>query len=166
MESSVFQLSVRGKNKKEKIGSLFRSLTKSADEVLLSGQKDVDDFFEHEKNYLIEYHNHIREATAKSDRMTRYHKGKISLHLLNQASVTIFLSGTADSLIQIASTMETMATMEKNSELHKWLLKGAETLEKTRKLEARVSADEDLKLSGKILWFPFFWIFTVSVALF
>jgi len=127
------ELSVRGKNKKEKLGGFFRSITKSADEVLLSGQKDVDDFFEHEKNYLIEYHNHIREATAKSDRMTRLHKG------------------TADALIQVATTMETMATMEKNSDLHKWLLKGAETLEKVRKLEARVAADEDLKLSGNVL---------------
>lgn len=33
------QLSVRGKNKKEKIGGLFKSITKSADGLLISGQK-------------------------------------------------------------------------------------------------------------------------------
>jgi len=34
-----FQLSVRGKNKKEKIGGFFKFVTKTADEVLLSSQK-------------------------------------------------------------------------------------------------------------------------------
>ena len=34
-----FQLSVRGKNKKEKIGGFFKTITKSADEVLLSNHK-------------------------------------------------------------------------------------------------------------------------------
>jgi hypothetical protein len=37
----------------EIMGSLFKRFSQSADEVLLSGQKDVDDFFEHEKNYLV-----------------------------------------------------------------------------------------------------------------
>ena len=35
----VFQLSVRGKNKKEKLGGFFKSITKTADEVLLSSHK-------------------------------------------------------------------------------------------------------------------------------
>ena len=30
---------MRGKNKKEKLGGFFKSITKSADEVLISGQK-------------------------------------------------------------------------------------------------------------------------------
>ena len=33
------QLNVRGKNKKEKLGGLFKGLAKGVDEVLLSGQK-------------------------------------------------------------------------------------------------------------------------------
>jgi len=37
--SMLFQLSVRGKNKKEKLGGFFKTITKSADEVLLSSQK-------------------------------------------------------------------------------------------------------------------------------
>ena len=36
---SNFQLSVRGKNKKEKLGGFFKTITKSADEVLLSNHK-------------------------------------------------------------------------------------------------------------------------------
>ena len=36
------QLSVRGKNKKEKIGGFFKSVIKSTDEVLISGQKVCD----------------------------------------------------------------------------------------------------------------------------
>lgn len=72
----LFQLSVRQKNKKEKLGGFFKNLTKSADEVLLSGQKDVDDFFEQEKTFLVEYHNRIKDATIKSDKMTKTHKSR------------------------------------------------------------------------------------------
>ena len=34
-----YQLNVRGKNKKEKLGGLFKGLAKGVDEVLLSSQK-------------------------------------------------------------------------------------------------------------------------------
>ena len=36
---TFLQLSVKGKNKKEKLGGFFSRLTKSVDETLLSGQK-------------------------------------------------------------------------------------------------------------------------------
>ncbi|VDN52764.1 unnamed protein product [Dracunculus medinensis] len=68
------ELCVRGKNKKELMGSLWKRFTQSADEVLLSGQKDVDDFFDHERNYLVEYYAHIKDATSKSDRIARLRK--------------------------------------------------------------------------------------------
>ena len=35
----LMQLNVRGKNKKERLGGLFKGLAKGVDEVLLSGQK-------------------------------------------------------------------------------------------------------------------------------
>lgn len=38
--------------------------------------QDVDDFFEHEKTFLLEYHNRVKDASAKSDRMIRSHKSK------------------------------------------------------------------------------------------
>ena len=48
-------LNVRSKNTKERLAGIFSSFQKSGDELLLSNtQKDVDDFFETEKHYLIE----------------------------------------------------------------------------------------------------------------
>ena len=38
--------------------------------------QDVDDFFESEKSFLVEYHLKIKDATGKSDRMTKIHKSK------------------------------------------------------------------------------------------
>jgi sorting nexin-5/6/32 len=60
----------------EVIGGLMKSLTKTTDEFLLSATvKDVNDFFEQEKNFLIDYHSHLKDATAKADKMTKRHKG-------------------------------------------------------------------------------------------
>uniref|UniRef100_A0A3Q2YR95 Sorting nexin 6 n=2 Tax=Hippocampus comes TaxID=109280 RepID=A0A3Q2YR95_HIPCM len=72
-------LSVRGKNKKEKLEDFFKNVVKSADGVLVAGVKDVDDFFEHEKTFLLEYHNRVKDASAKSDRMIRSHKSKTAI---------------------------------------------------------------------------------------
>ena len=50
----IFDL--RCKNAKEKLTGFFNSVQKSSDELLLSNtQNDVDDFFESEKAYLLEY---------------------------------------------------------------------------------------------------------------
>lgn len=74
--SSFVQLAVRGKNKKEKLSGLWINFSKSADDMVLSStQKDIDEFFERERVFLTEYYNHIRDCTAKADRMTRSHKG-------------------------------------------------------------------------------------------
>jgi sorting nexin-5/6/32 len=87
----TFQLSVRGRNKKELVGNFFKRFTQSADEILLSGQvslqlksnftsplfqKDVDNYFEQQKNYLVEYHTHVKEATAKSDKTCRLRRSE------------------------------------------------------------------------------------------
>ncbi|XP_050405287.1 sorting nexin-6 [Patella vulgata] len=127
-------LSVRGKNKKEKIGGFFKTITKTADEALLAQQKDVDEFFESEKQFLVEYHNKIKDATAKADKMTRAHKC------------------VADTYIQISSSLVQLATIE-NTELDKIFTKVAEALEKARKLEGRVATDEDLKLSDTLRYY-------------
>uniref|UniRef100_A0A8P4K974 PX domain-containing protein n=1 Tax=Dicentrarchus labrax TaxID=13489 RepID=A0A8P4K974_DICLA len=107
-------LSVRGKNKKEKLEDFFKNVVKSADGVLVAGVKDVDDFFEHEKTFLLEYHNRVKDASAKSDRMIRSHKR------CGHADITSSLS---------------------------------ELFEKTRKIEARVAADEDLKLADLLKYY-------------
>ncbi|KIH60250.1 hypothetical protein ANCDUO_09505, partial [Ancylostoma duodenale] len=74
-----FQLAVRGKNKKEVVESLWKRFTQSADEVLLSGQRDVDDFFEHERNYLVEYNTHIKDAASKAEKVVKLRKSEFPL---------------------------------------------------------------------------------------
>jgi sorting nexin-5/6/32 len=70
------QLSVRGKNKKEKLETFLRSFSKTTDEILLgSTQKDVDEFFDKEKNFLLDYHSLLKDATLRADKMTKAHKG-------------------------------------------------------------------------------------------
>lgn len=52
-----FQLSVRTKNTRERLGSLFKGFSKSIDEsIVLKNQKEVDPWFESEKKFLDEYH--------------------------------------------------------------------------------------------------------------
>ncbi|EEC00832.1 sorting nexin, putative [Ixodes scapularis] len=129
------ELSVRGKNKKEKLAGLLTNIGKSADDLRLSStQKDVDEFFEHERTFLVEYHTHIRDATAKSDKMTRAHKN------------------VADSYIKISSCLTQLATVE-SSELEKFFPKVSESFEKARKIEGRVATDEDLKLSDTLRYY-------------
>ncbi|KAI3367366.1 hypothetical protein L3Q82_026176, partial [Scortum barcoo] len=128
-------LSVRGKNKKEKLEDFFKNVVKSADGVLVAGVKDVDDFFEHEKTFLLEYHNRVKDASAKSDRMIRSHKNA------------------ADDINRIASSLYTLGTQD-STDVCKFFLKVSELFEKTRKIEARVAADEDLKLADLLEILP------------
>ncbi|KAK6304651.1 hypothetical protein J4Q44_G00252370 [Coregonus suidteri] len=127
-------LSVRGKNKREKMEDFFKNVVKSADGVLVAGVKDVDDFFEHEKTFLLEYHNRVKDASAKSDRMIRSHKSA------------------ADDINRIASTLYTLGTQD-STDVCKFFLKVSELFEKTRKIEARVAADEDLKLADLLKYY-------------
>ncbi|XP_078262663.1 sorting nexin-6 isoform X2 [Rhinoraja longicauda] len=127
-------LSIRGKNKKEKLEDFFKNVVKSADEVLVAGVKDVDDFFEHEKTFLLEYNNRIKDAAVKVDRLTKSHKS------------------VADANSRISSILYSLGTQD-STDLCKFFLKVSELLEKTRKIEARVSADEDLKLSDLLRYY-------------
>lgn len=128
------ELNVRGKNKKERLGGLFKSMTKGVDEMLLSGQKDVDEFFENEKKFLVEYHNKLKDGTRQSERMTRSHKG------------------VADTFIKISSSISAMGTSE-YTDLDRFLNKTSEYFEKARKLEGRVASDEDLKLTDLLKYY-------------
>ncbi|XP_051901115.1 sorting nexin-32-like isoform X1 [Pristis pectinata] len=130
-------LSVRGKNKKEILGGFLKNIVKSADEALItgiSGIKEVDEFFEHERTFLIEYHNRVKDATLKADRKTRSHKN------------------VAEDYIPISSALSSLGTLDA-SPLSKNLLKLAELFEKLRKLEGRVASDEDLKLSDLLRYY-------------
>ena len=71
------QLAVRGKNRKERLEGLVRSLSRSTDQLLLQAtQRDVDDFFQHEKSFVLGYHEHVREAARRAERLTRARKSE------------------------------------------------------------------------------------------
>lgn len=58
-------------------------------------QKDVDEFFDAERTFLMDYHAHLKDATAKSDRMIKAHKNvsdsyiKISSELIQLATIDV-----------------------------------------------------------------------------
>ena len=70
-------------------------MIKLADGVIVSGVKDVDDFFEHERTFFLEYHNRVKDASAKSNRMTRSHKSAADDN--NRVGSSLYALGTQDS---------------------------------------------------------------------
>jgi len=123
------ELNMRGKNKKEKLVGMFFTFQKTGDEFLLgSTQKDVDDFFEQEKTFLLEYNQQLKDASTKSDKVTTAQKS------------------VADSYIKLSSSMLNMASLETSS-LESFLTKLSETMEKIRIIESKLAADQDLKLT-------------------
>jgi sorting nexin-5/6/32 len=132
------ELSVRGRNKKEVVGSFFKRFSQSADEILLSGQKDVDDFFEREKNYIVEYHTHIKDAATKGDRVCKQRKA------------------ISDTYGKISQALEKCAQLEGlggDKQFGRFVMKAADALEKLKKTEARVGTDEELKESDTLRYF-------------
>lgn len=96
--------------------------------------QEVDDFFEQEKTFLVNYYNRIKDACAKADKMTRSHKN------------------VADDYIYTSACLNSLA-LEEPTVIKKYLLKVAELFEKLRKVESRVSSDEDLKLSELLRYY-------------
>ncbi|XP_039625048.1 sorting nexin-32-like [Polypterus senegalus] len=130
-------LSVRGKNKKEIFGGFLKNIVKSADEALItsmSGLKEVDDFFDHERTFLLEYHTRVKDSSLKADRLTRSHKN------------------VAEDYIPISSALNVLGTQE-SSAISRSFIKLAELFEKLRKVEGRVASDEDLKLSDLLRYY-------------
>uniref|UniRef100_A0A8C9TN02 Sorting nexin n=1 Tax=Scleropages formosus TaxID=113540 RepID=A0A8C9TN02_SCLFO len=120
-------LSVRRKNAKEMFGGFFKNMVKTADEVLISGTKEVDEFFDQEKTFLLDYFSKIKDATSKAEKMTRSHKSKCCLGSL------CFASSHSASL--------------------KHLEKLADLFEKLRKVEGRVASDQELKLTELLRYY-------------
>uniref|UniRef100_A0A4W4HB41 Sorting nexin n=1 Tax=Electrophorus electricus TaxID=8005 RepID=A0A4W4HB41_ELEEL len=120
-------LSVRRKNAKEMFGGFFKNMVKSADEVLISGVKEVDEFFEQEKTFLLDYFGKIKDATAKAEKMTRSHKNL------------------ADDYIHISATLTTIAADDNEAFKSKACISNVCVC--VQKLEARVASDQELKLT-------------------
>ncbi|XP_030627246.1 sorting nexin-5 [Chanos chanos] len=127
-------LSVRRKNAKEMFGGFFKNMVKTADEVIISGIKEVDDFFEQEKTFLLDYFSKIKDSTAKAEKMTYSHKN------------------VSDDYIHISATLNSIAA-DDSTDLKKHLEKFADLLEKLRKVEARVASDQELKLTELLRYY-------------
>ena len=123
------ELNVRGKNKKEKLVGMFSSFQKTGDEILLgSSQKDVNEFFEKEKAFLIEYNKHLQDASIKADRVTFAQK-------------TI-----AENYIKLSSSILNIASAD-STKLEGFLTKLSDTIEKLRKMDTGIASDQDLTLT-------------------
>lgn len=124
-------LNVRGKNKKEKLAGFLQSFQKTGDELLLNTTvKDVDDFFEKEKHFLVEFQSQLKETTTKADKMTALHRGL------------------AYNYIKQAQNLRDLGALEgPDSPLGPFLTMIADSMEKMRRIEGRVASDQDLKLS-------------------
>jgi len=164
------ELAVRGKNKKERLAGLLSSFQKTGDELLLSNTQkagfrlqDVDNFFETEKNFLVSYHGHLKDATLKADKMTSTHKSladnyiKLSSAIVDLAALE---SGQQQQNNQneeeagaaAAATAETPAghLRPTPSGLESFLIKTSDAMEKMRRIEGRVATDQDLKMSDAL----------------
>merc|ERR1719153_581170 len=108
------ELAVRGKNKKERFQGFMASFQKSGDELLLSNTlKDVDEFFDAERTFLLEYHGHLKEATYRYDRMTTTHKLLADNYIkLSSALVDDFLIISTDKTTLEKFLMKTAEAME------------------------------------------------------
>uniref|UniRef100_A0A672JK86 Sorting nexin n=1 Tax=Salarias fasciatus TaxID=181472 RepID=A0A672JK86_SALFA len=127
-------LSVRRKNVKEMFGGFFKNMAKSADEVLISGTKEVDEFFEQEKTFLLDYFSKIKDSTAKAEKMTRAHKS------------------IADDYIHISATLNSLSADDSTAN-KKNLDKLSDLFEKLRKVEGRVASDQELKLTELLRYY-------------
>ncbi|PAA63823.1 hypothetical protein BOX15_Mlig019902g1 [Macrostomum lignano] len=128
-------LNVRGKNKKEKVQGFLKSGWKTVDDVILSAQKEKDEFFEGQKKFITSYYSHLKTTLADADRMNRFHKN------------------TADAYIRVSSTVQDCSRMERDKCLADFLFHYGEFCEKYRKLEGRQASDSDLKLADTLHYY-------------
>ncbi|XP_030384865.1 sorting nexin-6 isoform X2 [Scaptodrosophila lebanonensis] len=128
-------LCAKPRKKMDIFGGFVKSLGKTTDGILLSATvRDVNDFFENELQFLTEYHGHLREAAARTDKMTQRHKDVGDAH-----------QKISNALLQLSTTekghMETFAA------------KSAEVFERIKNLETRVASDQDLKLGDTLRYY-------------
>lgn len=102
------------KKKIDVFGGLMRSIGKTTEEIYMGATvKDVNDFFEHELQFLGEYHAHLKEAATRTEKMTHKHKE------------------VADSHIRISGALMALSTADHGS-MERFLAKSADIFEKIR----------------------------------
>ena len=160
------ELNVRGKNKKEKLLDVLTSVQKSGDELLLSNTlKDVDDFFDNERRFLLEYFTNLKDATHKADKMVVLHKSlaenyiKISTGLVDLSAMDETNRGNDQVSLRVENQTKKQLLMynfffvqddSKTKRLVGFLTKASDVMEKMRRIEGRVASDQDLKLSDTL----------------
>ncbi|EAT44912.1 AAEL003758-PA [Aedes aegypti] len=123
------------KKKIDVFGGLMRSIGKTTEEIYMGATvKDVNDFFEHELQFLGEYHAHLKEAATRTEKMTHKHKE------------------VADSHIRISGALMALSTADHGS-MERFLAKSADIFEKIRNMEGRVASDQDLKLGDTLRYY-------------
>ena len=128
-------LRVRSMNAKEALGNLFKSMSKSVDvNILLKNHKEVDSWFEDEKQFLIEYNTRVRDATKSSEKTSLIHKRL------------------ADSYIGVAACIS-LLPLSSNDPMSGLYRETADAFHEIRSLEGRVATDEDLKLCGLLRYY-------------
>jgi sorting nexin-5/6/32 len=128
-------LCARPKGKLQQLGGLVKSIGNTTDQYYLNATvRDVNDFFEQQMNSLTEYHNQLKEATSRTDKMTEKHKEL------------------ADSYIKISGGILQLANNDPGP-LDKFLAKVSDTFERARKIESRIASDQDLKLADTLRYY-------------
>lgn len=128
-------LCAKPRKKMDIFGGLVKSLGKTTDELYLGATvRDVNDFFENELQFLTEYHGHLKEAAARTEKMTHKHKDVADCH------------------VKVSNCLMQLSTAEKGN-MEKFLAKTAEIFEKIKNMEARVSSDQDLKLGDTLRYY-------------
>lgn len=128
-------LCARPRGRFQQLGGFVKSIGSTTDQYYLNATvRDVNDFFEQQMNSLTEYHGQLKEATLRTDKMTEKHKE------------------VADSYIKISGGVIQLANTD-SGPLDKFLSKVSDTFERARKIESRVSSDEDLKLADTLRYY-------------
>ncbi|CAK9301975.1 unnamed protein product [Gordionus sp. m RMFG-2023] len=127
-------LNVRGKNKKEKLDQLIRNVSMTMDETMLANYKEVDDYFEQQKSFFVEYTQKIKDATFKGDKVVKSNKN------------------VSEDYSKIGQAFIALAAVE-TSQLETFLQKFAQGFLGLKKLENRITADADLKLCDVLHYF-------------
>ncbi len=107
----------------------------------------MDDFFEREKNFLVEYHAQLRDCTVKADKMSVLHRSladtyiKISQGLSDLSRLDAAEEeGGGISAAAAAANGETPSG--RAQQMESFMTKAADALEKMRRIEGRVASDQ------------------------
>lgn len=102
---------------------------------------------------MVEYHTHVKDATAKAERVCRLRRSK---HLFDGLISFQTILDVAETYARIASHLEKCGNLEAangDANFGRFLSKMTDVLERLKKLEARTGTDEELKEADTLSYF-------------